>query len=284
MFTNFHNVSFIRSEVIGLEVEGTTLLIETSKKTFEVSFASEEEAKAGLQELTSVLNGSTDSTKKPSASKTDKVLQDTIQSLQSLRDKATKHIADAAFDTIIKGRTSDIKDDLLSFAQNLPNILDMFNTPKDEVEEPVKPTPKAMKPKAEVEETVKPNQQAVKPTTCFNDILSGIFTAPTETVDIKVTSGLPKTMTLDEFKLVFGTDKEPVIGDLRHDQIKEFVSDFVDGVLENERVQTLFSSIKKQFSEEDALKAVEGYKDLIYTVSIQNIEMTLSAIIQNFFS
>lgn len=285
MFTNFHNVSFISSDVSGLEVEGKSLFIQTfNNKSFEVKFNTPEDAHNGLRELTVILNGGNT---KPSSveSKADEVLQsaksvfDSLQgSFGTLRDKLTSKVTDIALEAMIKGSpVSELfsrKDELINAAHELSKMFTHSSTDTEAtppVAEPSKPDTKP-EPVREVQP-------------CFNDVLDSIFTAgpAAKKTQVNVTK-VAKKLSSEEFKQVFGTPDEPLVGDFLDPQLKEFIADFVDGALANERVQSLFSSIKEQFGEAEAEAAIESYKTLIYTFCVQNTEMTLSGIIQQFFS
>ncbi|QCW18577.1 hypothetical protein SEPL_494 [Salmonella phage SE_PL] len=286
MFTKFHNVSFITSTVTGLEVEGNHLVIHTTGSSYEVPFKSGAEAKSGLDELTDILNNKNINTnkKEETASKTDDILnlaQEAVESLQgvlgTLRSAATSKVADVAVQKVldrIDGRLSsvlDAKDDLIAKAKSIFEHAEPENKPKAQ-------------PKTKEKSVVKEPKNSDVPVgdNIFGDILNDIFTG-TSCVDVSHEHGAKK-ITVDEFKQVFGTESEPLIGDLTDKQLREFISEFVDGALENERVQVLFNNIKEQFGVEEAEKAIEGYKKLIHTFCNQNVEMTLSQVIARYFS
>lgn len=293
-------------------------------KVYHLSFETPAQAEAAQAELINILNGDATPSKPTSAKTDEvlKVAKDTVESLQgvidSLRTKATNKVAEVAIQSFIKDRSKKIKDDLSSRASEFPDVLELLKSATEdkslkdfislitdlpdslgmfgdssEVKDPVhKKAPEAPVHKKAPESSEaerKPNDKPSKPTSCFTDILSGgIFTAPTPSATVNVTvTDSPveaRDLTLDQFKLVFGTVAEPLIGDLRQEQLKVFISNFIDDALTNERVQTLFASIKKQFSPEQADKAVEGYKNLILSVCLDNTEITLSEVISRFFS
>lgn len=286
MFTKFHNVSFITNTVTGLEVEGKTLVIHTVNSTYEVPFQTGTDAQVALEELTDILNNKTTSSKKEDkATKTDDILnlaQDAVESLQgvlgTLRTVATAKVADCAVQSVldrIDGRLSsilDAKDDIIAKAKTIFENAEPENKPQSQ--------PKA-KAKQVQEET---KNEDVQSENFFGDILNDIFTG-TSCVNVKVDDEHgAKKISVEEFKQVFGTEFEPLIGDLTDKQLREFISEFVDGALENERVQALFNNIKEQFGTEEAESAIEGYKKLIYTFCNQNVEMTLSQVIARYFS
>lgn len=284
MFTKFHNVSFDTNDVAGIEVDGNTLYIEmhTRGKVYELEFENSDLANSAQEELTNVLNG-IQPKEKTTDSRTESVLRtakETVESLQSvvdsLRNKAANKVTEVAIDSFLKGKLGslgDIKGDIFSVAKDLSK---MFETVvQDETPAPA--------PKQKTARSEQPKTETKQPTTCFSDLLkSDIFTS--NSVFVKVLQPEAKTLTVEQFKLLFGTPDEPVIGDLSNTQLKELISSFVDDALENDRVKSLFQSIRKQFSPEEADAAVQGYKELILTFSLQNIEMTLSEVLEKFFS
>jgi|AGFT01.1.fsa_nt_gi hypothetical protein len=288
MFTKFHSVSFIASTVKGLEVDGKELVIRTTGDSFVVPFSSASAAKDGLAELTDILNskapvGDTQSTK------TDSVLnaaQEAVQSLQgvlgTLRATATNKVQDLAVQAVLDRIDSklekafDAKDDLFAMARSIFEKAQPENKPTKVQDDPVV---------YEKKETPKPENK----TKDFASVLDGIFTGVSSivenTVNVKVDAEHgAKKLSVEEFKQLFGTALEPRIGDLTDKQLKEFISEFVDGALQNERVQSLFETIKAQFGKDEAESAIDGYKNLIYTFSVQNVEMTLSEIIARYFN
>lgn len=281
MFTKFHSVSFIASTVTGLEIDGKELVIRTTGDSFVVPFSSASAAKDGLAELTDILN-----TKTPvgdaQPSKTDSVLnaaQDAVQSLQgvlgTLRANATAKVQDIAVQAVLDRidrkleKAFDAKDDLLSMARGIFEKAQPENKPTKVQDEPV------------VYEKTETPRKDVKD---FSSVLDSIFTGINGIVNDVDTEHGAKKLSVDEFKQLFGTDQEPLIGDLTDKQLKEFISEFVDGALQNERVQSLFNTIKEQFGKDEAESAIDGYKNLIYTFSVQNVEMTLSQIIARYFN
>lgn len=312
MFTTYRNISFIAKNVTGLEVDGKETIILSTDGSFTVNYKSNQEALDDLPNLTAVINaatgtGSTENNAHTASSdsKVDSV-QDTITSAFSrLRDlvgdvksTANDKIQEAAQEALLKKAfgtsgtvISDLlngKDELLGRAQRLLESLDASLNPETEKKpmatrnEPAKPEPTQAEPvKAEPAKA-----EPAKPNTCFKDVAFGLDTSD---IFASVSSSAQqirdaKKLTVDEFSAVFGTPNEPVIGDLSERQLREFIGEFIAGALENERVQQLFQNIKDQFGEDEAEGAIEGYKNLVLTICLQNVEMTLSEIIQNYFS
>lgn len=312
MFTTYRNVSFIAKNVTGLEVDDKETIILSTDGSFAVNYKSNQEALDDLPNLTAVINaatgnGSTENNAHTASgeSKVDSV-QDTITSAFSrLRDlvgdvksTANDKIQEAAQEALLKkvfGTSGTVfsdllngKDELLSRAQRLLESLDASLNPEPEQKpmaarnEPAKPEPTQAEPvKAEPAKA-----EPTKPNTCFKDVAFGLDTSD---IFSSVSSSAQqirdaKKLTVDEFSAVFGTPNEPVIGDLSERQLREFIGEFIAGALENERVQQLFQNIKDQFGEDEAEGAIEGYKNLVLTICLQNVEMTLSEIIKNYFS
>lgn len=303
MFTKFHNVSFIASTVTGLELENNIIHILTTGQGYEVRFATKSEAEAGLVELTDLLNAAVSNTTKtaqeaPKASKADE-LKATITSgfdrLQSVLEGAKTTTTDKVQEAIMAqvlgtaGKTvSDLmnrKDDLLQRAADMLSSLETLLDTEEVKDEP-KPMATRNKPAPEEKVTSKGAAEAVKRATSILDtdgIFSGAKEMPEFTAEVKATRDTKK-ITAEEFKQIFGTEAEPVIGDMSERQVREFIAEFVDGALANERVQQLFQNIKDNFGEDEAEGAIDGYKNLILTICLQNTEMTLSQIIARYFS
>lgn len=292
MFTTFHNVSFIASTVTGLEVEMNILHILTTGQGYEVRFKTEEEAQQGLKELTDILNGTAQTAQEaPKASKTDELKNiiaggfDRLQStLENAKTTASDKVQEAIMAQILGGAgktVSDLinrKDDLVQRAADMLSTLEKLLDTEEVKEEP-KPMATRNEPKA-----AKGSEEAVQRATSIIDT-DGIFTDSTQIVNVQVTAVAdPKTITAGVFKQIFGTPAEPVIGDMSERQVREFISEFVDGALSNERVQQLFQNIKDNFGADEAEGAIDGYKNLILTICLQNTEMTLSEIISKYFS
>lgn len=295
MFTTFHNVSFIASTVTGLEVEMNTLHILTTGQGYEVRFKSGEEAQEGLKELTDILNGTTKTAQEaPKASKTDELKAtiasgfDRLQSvLEGAKTTATDKVQEAILAQVLGGAgktVSDLlerKDDLVQRATDILSTLEKL-LDKEETKEQ---RPMATRNKPEAATPAKGTEEAVKRATSIIDT-DGIFTDNTApSFDAQVTATVDaKKITADQFKQIFGTPAEPVIGDMSERQVREFIAEFVDGALANERVQQLFQNIKDNFGADEAEGAIDGYKNLILTICLQNTEMTLSEIISRYFS
>lgn len=292
MFTTFHNVSFIASTVTGLEVEMNILHILTTGQGYEVRFKSGEEAQQGLKELTDILNGTVKTAQEaPKSSKADELKNiinggfDRLQStLENVKATATDKVQEAIMAQVLGGAgktVSDLmdrKDDLVQRAADMLSTLEKLLDTEEVKEEP-KPMATRNEPKA-----TKGTEEAVQRATSIIDT-DGIFTDSTPIVNVQVTAAIdPKKITADEFKQIFGTPAEPLIGDMSERQLREFIAEFVDGALSNERVQQLFQNIKDNFGVDEAEGAIEGYKNLILTICLQNTEMTLSEIISKYFS
>lgn len=295
MFTKFHNVSFIASTVTGLEMEANVIHILTTGQSYEVRFATKSEAEAGLTELTDILNGTVKTAQEaPKASKADELKNiitngfDRLQGvLEGAKTTATDKVQEAILAQVLGGAgktVSDLmdrKDDLVQRATDMLSSLEKL-LDNEEVKEEPKPMATRNEPKAET--PVKGTEEAVKRATSILDT-DGIFTDTTPVVNVQVTATVdPKKITAEEFKQIFGTPAEPLIGDMSERQVREFIAEFVDGALANERVQQLFQNIKDNFGVDEAEGAIDGYKNLILTICLQNTEMTLSEIISRYFS
>lgn len=296
MFTKFHNVSFIASTVTGLEIEGTTIHILTTGQSYEARFKTKAEAEAGLSELTDILNGMSNNPQEaPKPSKKDELKTaitlgfDRLQStLEAAKTSATNKVQEAVMAQVfgtggqvvadILGR----KDDLVARATDMLSKLETLLDAKEDVKK--EPAPMATRNEPKV--AVKGSNEAVKRATSILDA-DGIFSSDKESPELstgaKSTSD-SKKITAAEFKKIFGTNAEPCVGDFSERQLREFIGVFVDGALANDRVQQLFQNIKDNFGVDEAEGAIEGYKALILTISLQNIDMTLSEIISRYFS
>lgn len=288
MFTKFHSVSFIASTVTGLEVEQNELHINTTGESFTVRFKTKEEALSGLEELTEILNG-----KKKEEPKDESAwdIKDTLkfgidrfnETFGNIKSAATDKVQEAVISQIL-GTTgkavSDImdrKDELMSRAAVLLSTLEtaLDNTTEE-------------KPMATRN---KPVDESTEKTSCFKDVVTratsildtdGIFTSLS--TDSGAITRDTKKITTEQFKEIFGTESEPLIGDMSERQLREFIGEFVDNALANDRVQQLFQNIKDNFGTNEAEEAIEGYKKLILTIALQNTEMTLSDVISRYFS
>lgn len=303
MFTKFHNVSFIASTVTGLELENNIIHILTTGQGYEVRFATKSEAEAGLVELTDLLNAVAAGTTKtaqeaPKSSKVDDLKAtitsgfDRLQSvLEGAKTAATDKVQEAIMAQVLgtAGKTvsdlMDRKDDLLQRAADMLSSLETLLDTEEVKEEP-KPMATRNEPKAKAAPASKGTEEAVKRATSILDtdgIFSGAKEMPEFTAEVKATRDTKK-ITAEEFKQIFGSEAEPVIGDMSERQVREFIAEFVDGALANERVQQLFQNIKDNFGVDEAEGAIDGYKNLILTICLQNTEMTLSQIIARYFS
>lgn len=288
MFTKFHSVSFIASTVTGLEVEQNELHINTTGESFTVRFKTKEEALSGLEELTEILNG-----KKKEEPKDESAwdIKDTLkfgidrfnETFGNIKSAATDKVQEAVISQIL-GTTgkavSDImdrKDELMSRAAVLLSTLEaaLDNTTEE-------------KPMATRN---KPVDESTEKTSCFKDVVTratsildtdGIFTSLS--TDSGAITRDTKKITTEQFKEIFATESEPLIGDMSERQLREFIGEFVDNALANDRVQQLFQNIKDNFGTNEAEEVIEGYKKLILTIALQNTEMTLSDVISRYFS
>lgn len=295
MFTTFHNVSFIASTVTGLEVEMNILHILTTGQGYEVRFKSGEEAQQGLKELTDILNGTAKTAQEaPKASKTDELKAtiasgfDRLQSvLEGAKTTATDKVQEAILAQVLGGAGKTVSDLLEHKDVLVQRATDMLSTLEKllDKEETPEQRPMATRNKPEAATPAKGTEEAVKRATSIIDT-DGIFTDNTApSFDAQVTATVDaKKITADQFKQIFGTPAEPVIGDMSERQVREFIAEFVDGALANERVQQLFQNIKDNFGADEAEGAIDGYKNLILTICLQNTEMTLSEIISRYFS
>lgn len=306
MFTKFHNVSFIASTVTGLELEQNVIHILTTGQGYEVRFASKTEAETGLQELTDLLNsaaaGTSNTTQEaPKAFNVDD-LKDTIAAgwdrIQNVSGRAKTTTTDKVQEALMAqvfgsvGKTVsellDRKDDLVKRATDMLSSLESLLDTEEEVNEEPKPMATRNEPKAKPEQPAQPaknTEEAVPRATSILDtdgIFSGAKEMPVVNADVKAVRDIKK-ITADEFKQIFGTPAEPVIGDMSERQVREFISEFVDSSLANDRVQQLFQNIKENFGADEAEGAIDGYKKLILTICLQNTEITLSEIISRYF-
>lgn len=296
MFTKFHNVSFKTDTVTGLEIDQkNTLYITTTGETFAVPFQTRDEAVDGLQELTDILNGTTTKQDEPQASKVDDLKNtvafgfDRLQSiLGDIKESASSKAQEALMAQVLgtAGKTvSDLmerKDDLVQRAADMLSTLESL---LDKEETPA-PRPMATRNKpVDVEIKTGEASDAVKRAKSIIDT-DGIFASIAEQFDdVRLSATVePKKLTVEQFKQVFGTPDEPLIGDMSERQLRDVISEFVDNAMDNERVQTLFATIRQNFSDEEADNAIEGYKNLMLTIALQNVESTLSDVISKFFN
>ena len=280
MFTKFHNVSFKTDTVTGLEIDQkNTLYITTTGETFAVPFQTRDEAVVGLQELTDILNGTTAKQDEPQASKVDDLKNtvafgfDRLQSiLGDIKESASNKAQEALMAQVLgtAGKTvSDLmerKDDLVQRATDMLSTLEKL-LDKDEVQEQ-RPMATRNKP-VDVEIKTGEASDAVKRAKSIIDT-DGIFASIAEQFDdVRLSATVePKKLTVEQFKQVFGTPDEPLIGDMSERQLRDVISEFVDNAMDNERVQTLFATIRQNFSDEEADNAIEGYKNLMLTIAL----------------
>lgn len=308
MFTKFHNVSFIASTVTGLELEQNVIHILTTGQGYEVRFTTKKEAENGLQELTDLLNAELTGTSKttqedPKAFNADD-LKDTIAAgwdrilnvsgrAKTTTDKVQEALMAQVFGSVGKTVSDlfDRKDDLVKRATDMLSSLESLLDTEEVAEEP-KPMATRNEPKAKPTPTAqtatpaKNTEEAVHRATSILDtdgIFSGAKGMSESNADVKAGRDIKK-ITTEEFKKIFGTPAEPVIGDMSERQVREFISEFVDSSLANERVQQLFQNIKENFGADEAEGAIDGYKKLILTICLQNTEITLSEIISRYFN
>lgn len=303
MFTKFHNVSFDATTVTGLELENRILHILTTGQSYEVRFTSNASAEAGLTELTNILNSLELSSsvvkttqEAPETTKTQELKDTLLNGLSrlqgfasSLKSTATDKVQETVKAKIvgaIHNKVIDLqitKDELMQRAQDLLESLEAAIEHADEEPKPMA-TRNEPKTKSDVEHPAKGTSEAVERATQilgFDNIFGSTDAAKPV---VHVTGTTPaKNLTAEEFKEIFGTPAEPLIGDLSERQLREFIGEFVDNALENERVQQLFQNIKDNFGADEAAGAIDGYKNLILSISLTNSEMKLSDVIARFF-
>ena len=295
MFTKFHNVSFIASTVTGLELEMNTIHILTTGQSYEVRFKTNEEAQAGLSELTDILNaasgqGSTNSAQEAQGASKVNDLKDILNSglnrlqgiLESAKSTATDKVQEAVMAQVL-GTAGKTVSDLMDYKEALvTRATDLLSTLEKALEPEEKPMATRNEPKSEPTKKTECFKDEVATATSILDVDS-IFTSSAKDLDVSAVI-TPKKMSADHFKSIFGTPEEPLIGDLSERQLREFIGEFVDGALANERVQHLFQNIKDNFGADEAEGAIDGYKNLILTICLQNTEMTLSEVISRYFN
>lgn len=274
----FKNVSFKKDLYSHSYVNDDTLVIQLSNgSSLPISFECSSDAKDALLELSSVLNGESSNKSKPTDGLDcliNKILcgksSEIVDILKNCTDKITETVSSAKAKTEDKlyeeafkvvGAAAESK--LNSMINNLDQVLSHMFTKEYETENTVQPEA----PKSEDEKS--------KMKAAFN--------------------GSKKKLGLSEDVFGYGdisplcedescdTHDNQLIGDMFDRQLRSEISAFVDSVVNTERAQEMFYSIKKNFGEEESAAAIESFKNLIYTVAVQNQDKTLEEVIRKFF-
>lgn len=283
MIITFKNVTFLPYDFSGAVVEGKTLYIYSGSKTFDIEFKTSAEAREALAELNELLKSALGTSPGEAASPEAQIEQvltkitdsiDTVTStvtatLSGLFATATATAKKAAVDAVVNKAKGSIEERVETILGDLSSALASLGIVDDE--ETAKP--KAKEPNREPQS--KPQPEIIKKRRSFDADVFGATAVetPNETDQRE----------LPLFTDVAGTPDEPLIGDLTHSELEDYIEQFMQDVMSNERVQSMFQSILSNFDAEKAADALSGYKKVVLTIALQNPEQTLTQVIQNYF-
>lgn len=293
MLINFKNVVFVAHDFTGAIADGKTLYIYVGPKTFDIDFKTSKEAEEARLELYTVLSTefanmkATQGIQKPnelefladlfSAAKTavkDEGMSKVISSVEGLTDKlngllgsAKSKAKKAVVDTVVNKATHSFEQRLDALAKELTNAIESIGIFDDSA-----PSEKSTKNKSETKP--EPKVQTKKRRTFTPDVFGSTPVQTPNETDNRV---------LPPFPEVAGTPDEPLIGDMTQAELEDYIDQFMQDVLSNERVQDMFQSILSNFDAEKASEALSGYKKVVLTIALQNPELTLTQVIQNYF-
>lgn len=286
MIINFRNINFNLNDFNGSVVEGKVLYVYVGKHTFDLTFKTTAEAKEANDELAELLKSaggkSSTETKKDSLNilfdRFKEKVEEKVSSVDTLA--TTLSFAVGSLASLAKNKAKDaalnklqstIEKRVESVINDLGSVLDgIVSTVKSE-EAPVD-NPKAKEPvKAADQKRHKvftPDVFGAKASTESKPVNS-------KHVDVEVETPL--------FRDIAGTEDEPLIGDLTEEQLEQYIDEFMQDVLGNERVQDMFKSILGNFDADTAANALDGFKKVVLSIALQNEEKTLSSVLKDYF-
>lgn len=297
MLINFKNVVFVAQDFKGAITDGKTLYIYVGPKTFDIDFKTSKEAEEARLELYTVLSTEFANMKATqgiqseksneleflsdlfSAAKTavkDDGLSKVISSVEGLTDKlngflgsAKSKAKKAVVETVVNKAANSFEQRMDALSKELSDAIESIG-----IFDVSASSDKATKTKSEPETKPEPKVQTKKRRTFTPDVFGS---TPVQTPNEKDNRVLPP------FPEVAGTPDEPLIGDMTQAELEDYIDQFMQDVLSNERVQDMFQSILSNFDAEKASEALSGYKKVVLTIALQNPELTLTQVIQNYF-
>ncbi|MED6699196.1 hypothetical protein VWH97_05650 [Escherichia coli O157] len=273
----FKTVSFNKDLYSHSYVSSNNLIIElTNGATLAVEFDSSLESNAALKELAMVLNGEPVNKSKPTDGLdmlVNKILNgkssEIVELLKNCTDKITETVStakskaeDKLYEEAFKvvGAAAEYK--LNGMINNLDQVLSHMFTKEYETEEPE--SQEQPSKKEDVKSKVKSAFTGAKKKFGLSEDIFGYSDTTAQTDDDSQSDDI-------------------LIGDMLDRQLRAEISAFVDSVVSSERAQDMFESISKNFGEEESKAAIDGFKNLIYSVAVQHQDKTLEYVIRNYF-